>query len=106
SPLMYLAGEDVGFMSTEEKQKVLDDAGLNDPLFIQYGNYLKDIVTGNFGYSYQQKKPIVDLLKERIPWTLLLAGLNLIIATFLGVIFGAISAWKRGTRTDVNMLTF
>ena len=106
NPLMYLAGEDVGFMTSEEKQQVLEDAGLNDPLYVQYGSYLKDMFTGNFGYSYQQKMPIIELLSDRIPWTLLLAGSNLIIATILGVIFGAISAWKRGTRTDVNMLTF
>ncbi|OZU89114.1 peptide ABC transporter permease [Virgibacillus indicus] len=106
NPLMYLAGEDVGFMTSEEKQQVLEDAGLNDPLYVQYGSYLKDMFTGNFGYSYQQKMPIIELLSDRIPWTLLLAGLNLVIATILGVIFGAISAWKRGTRTDVNMLTF
>lgn len=106
NPLVYLAGEDVGFMTSEEKQQVLDDAGLNDPIYVQYGRYLKDMLTGNFGYSYQQKRPIVELLSDRIPWTLLLAGANLVIATILGVMFGAMSAWKRGTKTDVNMLTF
>lgn len=106
SPLVFLAGEDVGLMSSEEKEAVMNEAGLNDPMIVQFGSYVKSMATGDFGYSYQQKQPISELLLDRIPWTLLLAGANLIISTFFGVIFGAISAWKRGTKTDINMLTF
>lgn len=103
---MYLAGEDVGFLTTKEKEAILDKHGLNDPLIQQYGVYIANIFTGDFGYSYQQKRPITDLLKERIPWTLLLTGTGLVVSTILGVIFGVISAWKRGTKTDVNLLIF
>ncbi|MCF6095227.1 ABC transporter permease [Microaerobacter geothermalis] len=105
NPLVFLAGEDVGFMSSAEKQEILDKYGLNKPLYEQYAIYLKNLVTGDFGYSYQQKMPITELILSRLPWTLLLTGANLIIATILGVIFGAISAWKRGTKKDVSLLT-
>lgn len=105
NPLVYLAGEDVSFMTNEKRQQILADAGLNDPIIVQYIRYIKNIITADFGYSYLQKKPINDILKERIPWTLLLAGLNLIFSTLLGVLFGTISAWGRGTKTDTNMLT-
>lgn len=105
NPLVFLAGEDVGFMSSSEKEAILDEHGLNDPILVQYGTYIKNIATGNFGFSYQQKRPISDLLMERLPWTLLLTGLGLIISTVIGVMFGAISAWKRGTKTDANLLT-
>jgi peptide/nickel transport system permease protein len=105
NPLVFLAGEDVGFMSSAEKEAVLDKYGLNDSIGSQYVTYLKNIFTGDFGYSYQQKRPITELLLERLPWTLLLAGLSLVLSTILGVIFGAIAAWKRGTKTDANLLT-
>ncbi|MEK5069706.1 ABC transporter permease [Sporosarcina sp. FSL K6-1508] len=105
NPLMYLAGEDVGFMSTAEKEAILDKHGLNDSIGIQYITYLKNTVTGDFGYSYQQKRLISDLLKERLPWTLLLTGLGLVISTVIGVIFGTISAWRRGSSTDAKLLT-
>lgn len=105
NPLVFLAGEDVGFMSSAEKEAILDKHGLNDSLIQQYFTYVKNIFTGDFGYSYQQKMPIIDLLKERLPWTLLLTGLSLVISTIIGVMFGAIAAWKRGTKTDVNLLT-
>ncbi|HWO76005.1 MAG TPA: ABC transporter permease [Bacillus sp. (in: firmicutes)] len=105
SPLVYLAGEDVGFMSSAEKDAILNEHGLNDPIWSQYLTYVKNIFTGDFGFSYQQKQPISELLIDRLPWTLLLTGLGLILSTIIGVIFGAVSAWKRGTRTDANLLT-
>ncbi|UQX57182.1 ABC transporter permease (plasmid) [Cytobacillus pseudoceanisediminis] len=105
NPLVFLAGEDVGFMSSAEKEAILDKYGLNDSIIEQYGAYIKNIFTGDFGYSYQQKRPISELLVERLPWTMLLTGLGLVLSTVIGVMFGAISAWKRGTRTDANLLT-
>ncbi|WP_394139088.1 ABC transporter permease [Cytobacillus oceanisediminis] len=105
NPLVFLAGEDVGFMSSAEKEAILDKYGLNDSILEQYGAYIKNIFTGDFGYSYQQKRPISELLMERLPWTMLLTGLGLVLSTVIGVMFGAISAWRRGTRTDANLLT-
>ncbi|MCU1806143.1 ABC transporter permease [Cytobacillus firmus] len=105
NPLVFLAGEDVGFMSSAEKEAILDKHGLNDSLLVQYGTYIKNILTGDFGYSYQQKRQISELLMERLPWTMLLTGLGLVISTIIGVMFGAISAWRRGTKTDANLLT-
>ncbi len=62
-PLIYLAGEDVGFMTTEEKQQVLEDAGLNDPMIVQFGRYIQSMFTGDFGYSYQQKKTYIRVIR-------------------------------------------
>ncbi|MEH7380363.1 ABC transporter permease [Bacillus sp. JJ1533] len=105
NPLVFLAGEDVGFMSSAEKEAILEKHGLNDSIWQQYITYTKSILTGDFGYSYQQKRPISELLLERLPWTMLLTGLGLVLSTIIGVIFGAVSAWKRGTKTDANLLT-
>ncbi|MEH7226186.1 ABC transporter permease [Bacillus sp. JJ1566] len=105
NPLVFLAGEDVGFMSSAEKEAILEKHGLNDSILQQYITYTKSILTGDFGYSYQQKRPISELLLERLPWTMLLTGLGLVLSTIIGVIFGAVSAWKRGTKTDANLLT-
>lgn len=105
NPLVFLAGEDVGFMSSAEKEAILDKHGLNDSIYKQYALYIKNIFTGDFGYSYQQKRPISELLKERLPWTMILTGLGLVLSTIIGVVFGAISAWRRGSRTDANLLT-
>lgn len=105
NPLMFLAGEDVVLMSSAEKEAIFEKHGLNKPLFAQYLIYLKNIITGDFGFSYQQKMPISELIMQKLPWTLLLTGLNLILSTILGVLFGVISAWKRGTKSDISLLT-
>lgn len=105
NPLVFLAGEDVGFMTSAEKEAILEKHGLNDSIVKQYGTYINNIFTGDFGFSYQQKRPIIELLKERLPWTMLLTGLGLVISTIIGVLFGTISAWRRGTKTDANLLT-
>jgi peptide/nickel transport system permease protein len=104
NPLVYLAGEDVAFLTAEEKASLLSDYGLDKPLGQQYGIYLKNITTGNFGYSYQKKKPIADIIRDRLPWTLLLTGSALILSSLLGVVFGAAAAWRRGTKTDAALL--
>lgn len=104
NPLELLAGAEVGMMSPEERQQVIEEVGLNRPLYLQYGNYLTDVFTGNFGYSYRQSRPIADMIVERLPWTLFLALSSLIFSAFLGIILGAVSAWRRGSVFDVGLL--
>ncbi|HSW42687.1 MAG TPA: ABC transporter permease [Patescibacteria group bacterium] len=104
NPLALIAGADVGLLTPEERQQVIERAGLDQPLVIQYVTYLGDIVTGDFGYSFRQKRPIADLILERLPWTLLLTGIALAISAIVGTALGAIAAWRRGRLTDVGSL--
>ena len=104
SPLSFLAGEEVGTLTTQERERLLREVGLDRPLHEQYVSYLGDLARGDLGYSYQRQRPIGEVLVERIPWTLLLTGLALLLSTGLGLVFGAIAAWRRGTRTDFASL--
>lgn len=104
TPLAFLAGEDVGLMTQEQRQAVMEQHGLDLPLPQQFGRYVANLVRGDFGYSFQQRRPISDILGERLPWTLLLAGANLVLSTIIGVLIGAIAAWKRGGRSDASLM--
>lgn len=104
TPLAFLAGEDVGLMTTEQREAVMAQHGLDLPLPQQFGRYVANLAQGDFGYSFQQRRPIAEILQERLPWTLLLAGANLVLITIIGVLFGALAAWKRGGRSDVSLL--
>jgi peptide/nickel transport system permease protein len=73
SPLGRLAGEDAGNMSAQDRARIIQEAGLDKSLGEQYLIYLGSVFRGDFGYSFQQKKPITSILLERLPWTLLLA---------------------------------
>ncbi|SFR70017.1 ABC transporter permease [Halogeometricum limi] len=78
------------------------DLGLDDPLWVQYGRYLVDIVTLNLGESYiiQRGTPILTILRARLPVTLELAIYGQVIGILLGIPFGIISAVKQDTLTD------
>lgn len=104
NPLALLAGVDVGLMTPEERAQVTAEAGLDQPLWKQYGKYWSDLLHGDFGYSYKQKTPIVDMIKARLPWTLLIAGSSLIVSAIIGVVLGAISAWNHAKPIDVGLL--
>lgn len=104
NPLALLAGVDVGLMTPEERADVMARAGLDQPLYVQYFDYWGDLLRGDLGYSYRQKRPIAEMLQETLPWTLLLTGSALLISSLIGVVLGALSAWRRAGVLDVTLL--
>lgn len=104
NPLALLAGVDVGMMTPEERAEVIKEAGLDQPLWKQYITYVGNLLRGDFGYSYRQKAPIIGMILERLPWTLLITGLSLVISAVLGIVLGAIAAWYQAKAVDVSLL--
>ena len=105
SPLRYLAGEDVGLLTPAQVADLRASYGLDRPLGAQYLAYLGDVVRGAWGFSYQLGKPVAEAIRERLPWTLLLVGSSLLVATAFGIVAGAIAAWRRGGRFDTAALS-
>ncbi len=79
--------------------------GLDRPLVAQYGSYLAKLARGDLGVSIVHQTPVRNLLLGRLPWTLLLSGTALALS-FLGMIAGVHSGWKRGRRLDQGLLGF
>lgn len=104
NPLALLAGVDVGLMTPEERADVLERVGLDRPLHRQYLDYWGNLLQGDLGYSFRQKRPIVDILLATLPWTLLLTGASLVLSAIIGIVLGAISAWRRASLLDVSLL--
>lgn len=105
NPLALLAGVDVGLMTPEQRAEIVEQVGLNAPLWSQYLDYWGSILTGDLGFSFRSGRPITDIILERLPWTLLITGASLIVSAVIGIVLGSISAWRRGKRTDLAMLT-
>ncbi|MBK8135564.1 MAG: ABC transporter permease [Chloroflexi bacterium] len=103
NPLELLAGAEVGMMSPAERQQVIEAVGLDRPLHLQFVKYIGDVLTGNFGYSYRQNRPIIDMIAERLPWTLFLATSSLILSAIIGIVLGALAALRRGRLFDILM---
>jgi len=104
SPLVFLAGEDVGFLDAEQRKQLYGLYGLDQPQWKQFVTYVANLARGELGYSFQRGRPISDMIAERLPWTLLLVGISLVLATLLGVALGAAAAWRRGTSLDLGTL--
>lgn len=82
--------------------------GLNDPIPVQYGRWIANVLRGSLGRSYQHNLPTMDLIVDRIPKTLLLSGTALLLSILLAVPLGVISAMYRYTALDyaATMLAF
>ncbi len=106
SPIKYMVGEDYLYMSSEEKELLMEKHGLNQSVLTQYGIYLSDLFQGDLGYSYQSGKDVSQVIGEKLPWTLLLSAINLVLTTVVGIFLGALSAWKRGRKTDLFLTNF
>lgn len=105
-PLLFFFDEGTLRELTEvQKQSVLESVGLGGSLWEQYINYLSGILTWDLGTSIKHAQPVVQVIGERLPWTLTLIGPALILSTFIGVMIGAYSAWNRGKGRDVTLLT-
>lgn len=79
--------------------------GLDQPAVEQYGRYLAGLVRGDLGTSIRYNAPVTEVIASRLPWTLLLLGTALVVATGVGMLGGVHSAWRRGRRADRRLLT-
>jgi peptide/nickel transport system permease protein len=80
-----------------QRQQILHQFGLDQPLWWQYVLYIGNMLQGQFGLSFRQRVPVTDLVMGVLPNTLLLTLSSLLIAYILGALFGALLAWRRGT---------
>ncbi len=74
--------------------------GLNDPVLVQFGRYLLNVVQGNFGDSIRFGRPVVDVIAERLPMTIELTICAMLFSTILGVVLGILAAIRRGSWID------
>lgn len=93
-------------MKAEELEKIRESLGLNEPFIVRYFLWLGGVLQGDFGYSLASGVPIKDIVLDRLPATLELSITALILSSILGVLFGSISALKRGTVTDILFTIF
>lgn len=96
----------LGQHATEETiREVRQRLGLDDPLPVQYGRYMRDMAAGNLGESHRTSRPVAEELKQRIPATIELAVCAMFIATLVGVSLGVLAAVKPRSFIDFLCLS-
>ena len=100
-PAQIIAGE-----SAPERQveQIRERLGLNDPLHVQYGKFLGNIVTGDLGQSVRSSRPVADEIGARFWVTVELAIYSTILSVFMGLIAGIVSAVRHYTFSDVAIM--
>ena len=90
--------------SVEDVKELREELGLNDPLHVQFFHYMKDLLTGDLGVSLTYNEPVIGLILERFPNTLILSFSALLIAILIGVPAGIIAAYKQNSLIDYAVM--
>ena len=89
----------------EKVEQIRDSLGLNDPLPLQYWNYVTDLVQGDLGDSVRSSRPITDeIFTSRFWITVELAFYSTLLSVFIGLTAGVISAVKKNSPADIGVM--
>ena len=98
-PITAMVGQKV---PPEVIEKLRAEAGLDKPLYIQYINYLKNVIQGDFGHSLiWGKRPVIEEILEKFPATLELAISSFFISVIIGIFTGTLAGFKKNTKLDI-----
>jgi peptide/nickel transport system permease protein len=106
--IMQLAPGDPASLSAAMNQKIdptyieklRASYGLNDPIYVQYWHWLSRLARLDFGQSFKDSRPVLTLILEHMPATLLLSGLSLVLLFVIGVPLGIAAAYYQGKWPD------
>lgn len=102
-PALILAG-DQGGNDPAFVEDLRRHMGLDSPLHVQLARYVQNIANLDFGTSYREQRPVLDIVLEKVPATLVLTGSAFLFSIMFGVALGAFAARRPGTLTD-TMIT-
>jgi peptide/nickel transport system permease protein len=104
SPLQALRDRTHNRLSPAALEQMLTSYGFkpDENVFVQYLNYLKNMVTGQWGISIGATlgEPVTQIVRQALPWTLGLVGVTTVLSFLLGSLIGIVSGWRRGGRLD------
>lgn len=99
-PIVYIIGD--APVSEEFVEKLRQKLALDQPLYQQLFVYLLNVAKGDFGYSFVSRAPVLDVILERLPATLLLTVSQYVLAIIAGITLGVVSAQRQGGIVDIG----
>lgn len=93
-------------MDQQERERLLERLGLKQPLHIQYSIWLQHVVRGDLGRSIVHGVPVWDLIRTRIPATLVLSGTAFLVALLVAIPLGVVAAVRRASMVDYGSTAF
>ncbi len=90
--------------SVEIQERAREQLGLNQPLHIQYWKFLTRLLQGDLGTSFKYRAPVSELLKQRMPNSLILGTSSLLLAYIIALPLGILAAVKQGSFIDISAM--
>ena len=101
-PVNNMVGQDA---TREQRLEIRAQLGLDDPIPTQYARFMGNLLQGDFGLSYRIKRPVDELILERLPATLELVFVSAIIALFVGITLGVYTGIRRNSWISRTILS-
>ncbi|MFB6080038.1 MAG: ABC transporter permease [Haloferacaceae archaeon] len=89
-----------GVITPQMRRTVIQQYNLNKPWYVQYFLWLKDVLTGDLGYSFSHQRPVATLIADRWAITFQIVGLSMVLATLTSIPSGIVAGYKHGSRLD------
>ncbi|MGM0924118.1 MAG: nickel ABC transporter permease [Bacillota bacterium] len=102
-PARIVAGPEA---SDQDVERVRERLGLNEPLHVQYGNYVVGLVQGDLGTSMRSDRPVLEEILTRFPTTIMLTMMAIVIMVIIGLLAGIFSATKPNSILDNTTMMF
>ncbi|MEO1317450.1 MAG: ABC transporter permease, partial [Pseudomonadota bacterium] len=96
-PAAIIAGDTA---TPEQLERIRENLGLNEPIFVQFFTWMGDLLRGDFGTSILSGTPVLEMIGGRLEPTISLALTTIVLSVVIAVPLGVLAAWKRGTVID------
>jgi ABC-type dipeptide/oligopeptide/nickel transport system permease component len=88
----------------EQIDEIRRNLGLDRPIYVQYFNFVGKLLHGDLGYTIRGHQPVLDVILQRLPNTVVLAAAAMAVAILIGLPIGFLAAYKRGTLVDTGLM--
>lgn len=88
----------------EQIEEIRHNLGLDQPIYVQYVTFVGKLLHGDLGYTIRGHQPVLDVILQRLPNTIVLAVAAMAVAILIGLPIGFLAAYKRGTMVDTGLM--
>jgi peptide/nickel transport system permease protein len=92
---LFGSPESLARLTAEERAQIATEYGFGDPIYVQFFDYLKSVVTLDLGTSLSDGRAVTEAIGDALPWTLLLVGTSIVFTTLIGITLGVIGGLRR-----------
>jgi peptide/nickel transport system permease protein len=92
------------YLDADARQQIIENYGINEPLHIQYGEFIGSVLNGNLGYSFHSNEPVADVIMTYLPSSLILMLTATLVAYSLGITLGIYAGWNRGSTQEKSIV--